>query len=266
MQTATWKIAPAIACGNGIVYKPSPLAPITSVILAQILQSAGVPDGLVSIVQGGGKTGSAICQTRDIKKVSFTGSVATGKIIAQMSASDFIKPVTLELGGKSSCVIFDDVDIDTAVAGAMMANFYTQGSVCSNASKVLVHKNILDDFTKALVEKTKNLKIGDPLDESTRVGACISKDHLEKVKGYIDGAVKEGANLVFGGQKATVASLPEGYFLEPCILSGITPEMKVYKEEIFGAVLLIIPFETEEEALKMANDTPFGLAAGVFTK
>ncbi|KAE9549398.1 hypothetical protein FO519_007388 [Halicephalobus sp. NKZ332] len=265
MQTATWKIAPAIACGNGIVYKPSPLAPITTVILAQILQLAGVPDGLVNIVQGGGKTGSAICQTRDVKKISFTGSVSTGRIIAQMSSSDFVKPVTLELGGKSSCIIFDDVDIDTAVSGAMMANFFSQGSVCTNASKILIQKKILEDFTKTLVEKTRKLKIGDPLEESTRVGACISKSHLERVKGYIQEALKEGAELVFGGQPATVPGLPEGYFLEPCILSGIKPEMKIYKDEVFGAVLLIIPFETEEEALKIANNTQFGLAAGVFT-
>uniref|UniRef100_A0AC34RQ30 Aldehyde dehydrogenase domain-containing protein n=1 Tax=Panagrolaimus sp. JU765 TaxID=591449 RepID=A0AC34RQ30_9BILA len=191
MQTASWKIAPAIACGNGIVYKPSPLAPISSVILAQLLQHSGVPDGLVNVVQGGGKTGSAICQTRDVKKVSFTGSVATGRIIAQNAAADFVKPVTLELGGKSSCIIFDDCGVDMAVAGAMMANFFSQGAVCSNASKVLVHKNILNEFVESLVEKTKQLKIGDPLKEDTRVGACISKDHLDKVKSYIDGAVKE---------------------------------------------------------------------------
>uniref|UniRef100_A0A914PD77 Aldehyde dehydrogenase domain-containing protein n=1 Tax=Panagrolaimus davidi TaxID=227884 RepID=A0A914PD77_9BILA len=265
MQTASWKIAPAIACGNAVVYKPSPLAPVSAVILAHILQHVGVPDGLVNIVQGGAHTGSAICQSRAISKVSFTGSVNTGKIIAQNAASDFVKPVTLELGGKSSCIIFEDSNIDLGVTGAMMANFFSQGQVCSNASKVLVHKCILEPFTKALVKRTSEMIIGDPLNEATRIGATISAEHLEKVKGYIDGATEEGAHLVHGGNRAVVNGLPNGYFLEPCILSNITPEMKVYKYEIFGSVLCIIPFETDEEALRIANDTPFGLAAGIFT-
>uniref|UniRef100_A0AC34GT60 Aldehyde dehydrogenase domain-containing protein n=1 Tax=Panagrolaimus sp. ES5 TaxID=591445 RepID=A0AC34GT60_9BILA len=265
MQTASWKIAPAIACGNAVVYKPSPLAPVSAVILAHILHHVGVPDGLVNVVQGGAKTGAAICQSRAISKVSFTGSVTTGNIIAQNAASDFVKPVTLELGGKSSCIIFEDSNIELAVTGAMMANFFSQGQVCSNASKVLVHKSILEPFTKALVERTSEMIIGDPLNEATRIGATISIAHLEKVKGYIDGAVEEGAHLIHGGNRAVVNGLPNGYFLEPCILSNITPQMKVYKDEIFGSVLLIIPFDTDEEALRIANDTPFGLAAGIFT-
>uniref|UniRef100_A0A7E4UTC3 Aldedh domain-containing protein n=1 Tax=Panagrellus redivivus TaxID=6233 RepID=A0A7E4UTC3_PANRE len=265
IQTATWKIAPAIACGNAIIYKPSPLTPVTAVILAELLQSAGVPDGLVNVLQGGGLTGGSICQARGINKVTFTGSVSTGKLIAQGAAADYVKPVTLELGGKSSCIIFEDCDIDMAVSGAMMANFYSQGQVCSNASKVLVHRSILEPFTKSLIEHTAKMPIGDPLNPKTRIGATVSAEHLAKVNGFTASAVAEGAKLLHGGQKASVPDFPNGYYLEPAVLTGITPKMTVYGEEIFGAVLLIIPFDTDDEALGIANDTCFGLAAGIFT-
>ncbi|KAH7731795.1 Protein ALH-11 a [Aphelenchoides avenae] len=266
IQTATWKIAPAIACGNAIIYKPSPLAPVSSVILAQLLQCAGVPDGIVNILQGEAETGAAICESSDIRKVSFTGSVETGQRIAAACASRNVKPVTLELGGKSSCIVFDDSDVELAVHGALMANFFSQGQVCSNASKVLVHRSILDEFTSELVKKTGCMRIGDPMNEATHVGASISMEHMEKVRGFIKGALQQGAKLLYGGDRVTVEGCENGYYLSPCILSDIRPEMTVYSTEIFGSVLLIIPFETDEEALRIANDTHFGLAAGVFTR
>uniref|UniRef100_A0A914BZM9 Aldehyde dehydrogenase domain-containing protein n=1 Tax=Acrobeloides nanus TaxID=290746 RepID=A0A914BZM9_9BILA len=245
IQTATWKIAPAIACGNAIVYKPSPLAPISAVILAQLLQCAGVPNGIVNIVQGEAITGTAICESTGINKVSFTGSSSTGKKIVETCAKIHVKPVTLELGGKSSCIIFEDADMEMAVNGAMMANFFSQG--------------------QKVAESTAQLVIGDPLNEATHVGASISNEHMKKVKGYIDGAIKQGAKLIYGGEPVSVEGLESGFYLSPCILSGVTRGMTVYHEEIFGSVMLIIPFESDEEALKMANDTEFGLAAGVFT-
>uniref|UniRef100_A0A1I7RSD3 Aldedh domain-containing protein n=1 Tax=Bursaphelenchus xylophilus TaxID=6326 RepID=A0A1I7RSD3_BURXY len=265
IQTASWKIVPAIACGNSIIYKPSPLTPVTTVLLAEILTMAGIPDGVVNIVQGEADTGTAICKHPDIRKVSFTGSVATGKRIAQNSNNENIKPVTLELGGKSACVIFDDADIEVAVHGAMMANFYSQGQVCSNASKVFVHSSIIEDFTNLLVNKVKAMKIGDPLDKSVHVGASISEDHINKVLGYVEDAVKHGAKKLYGGEKVKVPGLEKGFYMSPCILDNVQPSMRAYREEIFGPVLLIIPFEDEEEVLARANETDYGLAAGVFT-
>ncbi|CAD5224849.1 unnamed protein product [Bursaphelenchus okinawaensis] len=265
IQTATWKIAPAIACGNSIIYKPSPLTPVTSVLLAEILTMAGIPDGVVNIVQGEAETGTAICSHPDIRKVSFTGSVQTGKKIAQNSNNDNIKPVTLELGGKSACIVFDDADIEVAVHGTMMANFYSQGQVCSNASKVFVHTSIIEDFTNMLVNKVKAMKVGDPLDKAVHVGASISSDHVDKVLGFVDDAVKDGARKLCGGEKVKIEGLENGYYMSPCVLSNLQPTMRAYREEIFGPVLLVIPFENEEDVLDRANETEYGLAAGVFT-
>ncbi|TKR77011.1 hypothetical protein L596_018063 [Steinernema carpocapsae] len=265
IQTATWKIAPAIACGNAIIYKPSPLAPVSSVILAHLLQFAGVPDGIVNILQGEGETGKAICESKLIDKVSFTGSVGTGKRILKSCAERNVKSVTLELGGKSSCIIMPDADLEMAVSGAMMANFYSQGQVCSNASRVLVHRSILEEFTSRLAKRTSAMRVGDPFHDATHVGASITAEHVKKVSGYIDQAVKQGAKLVCGGEPIRPEGLENGYYLSPCVLSDVTSSMTVYHEEIFGAVLLVIPFESDEEALRIANDTEFGLANGIFT-
>ncbi|KAF8357954.1 alh-11, partial [Pristionchus pacificus] len=266
LQTCSWKTAPALAAGNSVVYKPSPLSPLTARLLGELLQEAGLPDGVYNVVQGEGETGAALVESPEVNKVSFTGSIPTGKRIMQACAARSIKPLTLELGGKSSLIILEDADVDSAVAGAMMANFFSQGQVCSNASKVLVHRSIVDVFTERLIAKTAKMKVGDPLDESTRVGAAISREHMDKVRAYIDGAVAAGARLLYGGRRVTVAGLEGGFYLEPAILSAITESMAVYKEEIFGSVLLVIPFDEESEALGMANDTDMGLAAGVFTK
>ncbi|VDO08884.1 unnamed protein product [Brugia timori] len=267
MLTASWKIAPALMCGNAVLYKPSPFAPITSVVLAQILQAAGLPDGVLSVLQGEGETGQAICEHGGINKVTFTGSTATGsKILASCSLLDRIKPVTLELGGKSAMIICEDADIDVAVTGALMANFFAQGEVCSNASKVLVHVSRYDEFRQKVVKQTKNLAIGDPLLKETKIGATISREHLNKVKTYISEAVQQGAKLLCGGDEVKVKGLENGYYLSPAILDSINEQMKIYKEEVFGAAMLIIPFQNNEDAIRMANDTLYGLAAGVFTR
>ncbi|KAL6725727.1 hypothetical protein Aduo_007761 [Ancylostoma duodenale] len=187
IQTCTWKVAPALACGNAVVYKPSPLAPVSAVLLGQILQMAGLPAGAYNVIQGDSETGSALIQNPLVKKISFTGSVPTGKKIMQGCAARNVKPVTLELGGKSSLIIFDDADVDSAVSGAMMANFFSQGQVCTNASKVLVHRSLVDEFVARLREKTSAMRVGDPLEEETKVGAHISRQHMDSVKKYIDG-------------------------------------------------------------------------------
>ncbi|CAG9532855.1 unnamed protein product [Cercopithifilaria johnstoni] len=265
--TASWKIAPALMCGNAVIYKPSPFAPVTSVVLAQILQAAGLPNSVLSILQGEGETGQAICEHRGINKISFTGSTVTGsKILTSCSLLGRIKPVTLELGGKSAMVVCEDADIDVAVTGAFMANFFSQGEVCSNASKVLVHMSCYDEFRQKVVKQTKNLVIGDPLLKETKIGATISREHLNKVKAYIDEAVQQGAKLLCGGDEVKVKGLENGYYLSPAVLDSITEQMRIYKEEVFGAAMLIIPFQSNEDAIRMANDTPYGLAAGVFTR
>uniref|UniRef100_A0A8C9X293 Aldehyde dehydrogenase 9 family, member A1b n=1 Tax=Sander lucioperca TaxID=283035 RepID=A0A8C9X293_SANLU len=251
-QIAAWKSAPALACGNSMVFKPSPVTPVTAVMLAEIYAEAGAPEGLLNVVQGGQETGSLLCHHPDVAKVSFTGSVPTGKKIMEM-ASKGVKPVTLELGGKSPLLIFQDSDLENAVRGALMANFLSQGQVCSNGTRVFVQKNILPEFVEEVVKRTRAIEIGDPLLESTRMGALVNQPHLEKVLSFVDQAKKEGATVLL-----------------PCILLANTINdlntMTCVKEEIFGPVMSVLSFETEEEVLQRANNTTMGLAAGVFTR
>lgn len=266
LQTSSWKIAPALACGNTFVYKPSQLTPLTVVMLAQILREAGVPEGVFNVIQGEGETGSLLCKHQKVSKLSFTGSIETGTKIMQAGAVG-VRPVTLELGGKSPLIIFEDADMKNAVKGALMANFFTQGEVCSNAARVFVQKSILDTFTTEFVRQAKSMKIGDPLHEDTTVGATICKQHADKVLGYITSAVEEGAKIECGGERVVVpGECSEGYYLSPCVLTNCHDEMKAVKEEIFGSVATILPFETEQEVVERANNTPFGLGGGVFTK
>jgi len=266
MQTCSWKVAPALACGNTIVYKPSEFTPLTSLALAELAAEVGLPPGTFNIIQGGGDVGRQLCSHPDVAKISFTGSVQTGIKIMETASKD-LKRVTLELGGKSPLIIFDDCDIDNAVKGAVMANFFSQGQVCSNAARVFVHRSIAKEFTDKLVETTRNLKIGDPADEDTKVGATISKSQAEKVLGYIDSAVKEGAVILCGGERVIQPGrLADGYYISPCILDHCHDDMTAVKEEIFGAVLTILQFDTEDEVIVRANNTPFGLAGGLFTK
>uniref|UniRef100_A0A673AK56 4-trimethylaminobutyraldehyde dehydrogenase B-like n=1 Tax=Sphaeramia orbicularis TaxID=375764 RepID=A0A673AK56_9TELE len=266
-QIAAWKSAPALACGNSMVFKPSPVTPVTAVLLGEIFAQAGAPEGLFNVVQGGQETGSLLCHHPDVAKVSFTGSVPTGKKIMEM-ASHGVKPVTLELGGKSPLLIFKDSDLENAVRGALMANFLSQGQVCSNGTRVFVQKDVLPEFVEEVVERTQAIEIGDPLLETTRMGALVSRPHLDKVLSYVDQAKKEGATVLCGGE-AFVPSDPKlrgGYYMTPCVLGNCTDEMTCVKEEIFGPVMSVLSFETEEEVLHRANDTSLGLAAGVFTR
>ncbi|KAG8223695.1 hypothetical protein J437_LFUL004060 [Ladona fulva] len=266
MQTCTWKVAPALACGNTFVYKPSPFTPLTSLALAEILTEVGVPEGAYNVLQGDGDTGSFLCQHPDIAKISFTGSVATGSKVMAAGAMG-IKKVTLELGGKSPLIIFEDADMKNAIKATLMANFLTQGEVCSNGTRVFVQDGIYDEFLKQIVDATKKLKIGDPFLEDTTVGATITKEHAERVMNYIEKAKSEGAVVECGGKREILPPpLDGGYFISPCILSSCKDEMTVVKEEVFGAVLSLLKFSKEDEVVKRANATQFGLAGGVFTK
>lgn len=264
-QVMTWKAAPALVCGNTFIYKPSQFTPLTSVILAEIFTAVGMPPGVVNVVQGDGATGEALCSHLHVAKVSFTGSVETGKKIMK-SCANTMKKVTMELGGKSALIVFDDCDIVNAVKATLLGNFLTQGEVCSNCTRVFVQRTVLEDFQSRLVSATKKMKIGDPTEESTTVGAVISESHGQKILDYVASAKQEGAVIACGGERV----VPEndhlkGCFISPCVITGCTDNMKVVQEEVFGPVISVLPFDSEEEAVQRANSSPYGLAAGVMT-
>ncbi|MDX5932853.1 betaine-aldehyde dehydrogenase [Acidiphilium acidophilum] len=264
LQIACWKAAPALVCGNAVIFKPAPQTPLTALELARIFQQAGLPDGLFNVVNGLGETGRLLVEHPGIGKISLTGSVATGKAVAALAAAS-LKRVTLELGGKSPIIICDDADIDSAVNAAMLGNFYSAGEICSNGTRVFVHRSIHDRFLAALVEKTRSLVIGDPLDPATQIGALISPEHMNKVLTHIEAGKAAGARLVTGGQRRTTGSLAHGNFVEPTIFADCTDTMSIAQEEIFGPVMAVFAFETDAEATARANATPYGLSAAVFT-
>ena len=265
IQIACWKSAPALACGNAMVFKPSDLTPLTAMKLAEIYAEAGIPAGVFNVVQGDGRTGDALVRHPRVAKVSLTGSVPTGKAI-MAAAADTLKAVTLELGGKSPLVIFEDADLDHAVSAALLANFYTQGEICSNGTRVYVHRSMHDAFVDALRARTEKMVIGDPLDPRTDVGALISEAHLAKVLGFIDAGIAAGAHVVCGGRRAGGSELIDrGNFVEPTIFTACTDDMSIVQDEIFGPVMSVLAFDDEAEVVTRANATEFGLAAGVFT-
>ena len=267
IQIACWKSGPALACGNSMVFKPAELSPQSAVFLAEIYKEAGLPNGVFNVVQGEAEVGKMLTHHPDIKKVSLTGEVETGKKV-MAAAAGTLKHVTLELGGKSPIIICEDANIDEAVNGALIGNFYTQGELCSNGTRVYVAESIKDKFLEKLIEKTKQLIIGDPTKMETQIGALISQEHFEKVMGYIEIGINEGAKLHCGGKRFLShkqAELNEGFFVEPTIFEEDNEEARIVKEEIFGPVMTVLTFKTEEEAIKKANDTIYGLAAGVFT-
>ncbi len=265
LQIAAWKAAPALAAGNTMVFKPSELTPTNAFEFANVLAEAGLPPGVFNAVQGRGSTGRALVEHPGVDKVSITGSVATGKKVMAGAAAT-LKHVTMELGGKSPLIVFDDADLDNAVSGALLGNFYTQGEICSNGTRVFVHRSVHDDFVGRLRERTERMVVGDPLDWKTHVGSLISPEHLDKVLGYVRLGVEEGATLLTGGDRVTEGDLANGCFVRPAIFVGCDDGMRIVREEIFGPVACVLPFEDEDEVVRRANDTDFGLAAGVFTK
>lgn len=265
IQIACWKSAPALACGNVMIFKPSEVTPLTALRLAEIYTQAGLPNGVFNVLQGDGRVGQALIAHNDIAKISITGEVNTGKKIMAAAAST-LKHVTMELGGKSPLIIFDDSDLENAVSAALMANFYTQGEICSNGTRVFVQQNIYDAFLKRLIERTAKMKIGDPMNPETHMGSLIHRKHMDQVIGYIETGKREGAHLAYGGKEVHVKGFEGGCFLQPTIFSDCQDHMTIVKEEIFGPVMSVLKFTSEEEVIARANDTTMGLAAGVFTK
>ena len=266
LQIACWKAAPALACGNAMIFKPSEETPLGALKLAEIFSEAGLPDGVFNVLQGDGEVGSWLSHHPDIAKVSFTGEVGTGKKV-MAGAATTLKDVTMELGGKSPLIIFDDADVDNAVSAAMLGNFYTQGEICTNGTRVFVQKEIYPTFIKKLIERTKNnIIVGDPMDPETNFGALISAKHQRLVLDYIDLGLKEGATLLQGGAAVSPIGCDSGYFVEPTIFTDCNDTMRICCEEIFGPVMSVLTFDDEDEVIKRANATEFGLAAGVFTQ
>ncbi|WBA18694.1 betaine-aldehyde dehydrogenase [Salinivibrio kushneri] len=265
IQIAMWKSAPALAAGNAMVFKPSEETPLTALKLAEIFAEAGMPAGVFNVVQGDYRVGQMLTAHPEIAKVSFTGEVGTGKTVMG-DAAKTLKSVTMELGGKSPCIVFDDADLDNAVSAAMVANFYTQGEVCTHGTRVFVHDSIYDAFVEQLKARTEKLVIGDPTDMNTQVGALISTEHLNKVMTAIETAKQSGATLLTGGYRVTENGLDKGNFVAPTIFTDCDDSMAHVRDEIFGPVMSVLRFSDEEEVVARANNTHYGLAAGVFTQ
>ena len=265
IQVAGWKSAPALAMGNAMVFKPSENTPLTALALAEVYSEAGLPDGIFNVVQGFGDVGAALAGHEAVAKISMTGSVPTGRKVLALAGS-LMKHATMELGGKSPLIVFDDADLENAVGGAMLGNFYSTGQVCSNGTRVFVQKGLHDRFVDRLVERTKKIRIGDPLDPETQMGPLISKAQHDKVLGYIAIGQDEGATLRQGGGVPSLQGFEGGFFVEPTIFTDVADRMRIAREEIFGPVMTVLSFDDEDEVVARANDTEFGLAAGVFTR
>ena len=260
-QIACWKGAPALACGNTMVFKPSETTPLSALKVAEILVEAGAPPGVFNVVQGMGEVGRALITDPRVAKVSLTGSVPTGRKV-YAAAAEGIRHVTMELGGKSPILVFEDADLDNAVSGAILGNFYSTGQVCSNGTRVFVQRGVKEAFLARLTERLKGVVMGDPMDEATNFGPMVSARQRDIVLGYIERGRAEGARLVAGGKAVD----RPGFFIEPTVFADVTDDMTIAREEIFGPVLSVLDFETEDEALARANATEFGLAASVFTR
>ncbi|SNX67404.1 betaine aldehyde dehydrogenase [Cereibacter ovatus] len=259
-QIACWKAAPALAFGNAMIFKPSEVTPLGALKLAEILIEAGLPPGLFNVVQGRGAVGAALVSDPRVAKVSLTGSVPTGRKVYAMAAEG-IRHVTMELGGKSPLIVFDDADLDSAIGAAMLGNFYSAGQICSNGTRVFVQKGIKAAFLSGLAARADAIRMGDPLDPDTQMGPLVSQAQLEKVLAHIDRARSEGGRLVCGGE----ASVSPGCYVQPTVFADVTDSMTLAREEVFGPVMAVLDFDTEDEVIARANATQFGLAAGVFT-
>ena len=259
-QIACWKGAPALACGNAMIFKPSETTPLCALKVAEILIEAGLPAGLYNVIQGMGDVGASLVSDPRVDKVSLTGSVPTGRKVYAAAASQ-MKHVTMELGGKSPLVIFDDADLENCVSGAILANFYSTGQVCSNGTRVFVQSGILDNFLNRLTERLELAVIGDPQDERTNFGPMVSERQLDIVLSYIKKGKAEGARLITGGNRIP----SDGYYVQPTVFADVTDDMSIAREEVFGPLMSVLSFDNEEEVVGRANATEFGLAAGVFT-
>jgi betaine-aldehyde dehydrogenase len=264
---AAWKLAPALAAGNTVVLKPAEQTPVGAMELAKLIQEAGFPEGVVNVVPGYGETaGAALASHPGIDKVAFTGSTEVGKLIAKAAADNLTK-VSLELGGKAPNIVFADSNMDQAVAGAMMGIFYNQGQVCCAGSRLFVEETVKDEFLSKLSERAERIAVGDPMDKGTQMGPQVSEEQLNRIKGYVDIARNEGASVVSGGSSPDLdEKFQKGYFFRPTIFADVNNKMRVAQEEIFGPVVSVISFKDEDDLLKQANDTIYGLSAGIWTQ
>ena len=265
IQIACWKSAACLAAGNSMVFKPSEETPLSVLKLAEIYTEAGMPPGVFNVVQGDYRVGQYLTRHSRVAKVSFTGESTTGKKVMSDAAST-LKEVTLELGGKSPLIVFNDANLDNAVSGALLANFYTQGEICTNGTRVFVQSEIYDEFLKLACKRSKKIKIGSPLKLDTQMGALISQDHLDKVMGYIERAKQSNSKLLIGGNRFISDETKNGFFVEPTIFADCSDKDPHVIDEIFGPVMSVLPFNDESEVIHRANETKFGLAAGVFTQ
>ncbi|KHF40092.1 betaine-aldehyde dehydrogenase [Halalkalibacter okhensis] len=262
---ASWKLAPALVTGNTLVMKPSEITPLTTVKVFELIEEAGVPAGVANLVLGAGHSvGAELSTNVDVDLISFTGGIETGKKIMQ-AASVNVKKIALELGGKNPNVVFSDADFETAVDQAMNAVFFHAGQICSAGTRLIIEESIHDEFVKALVERVKNIKLGSGFDEDTQMGPLISAEHLAKVESYVETGIKEGAKLVLGGKRPEDPALQNGFFYLPTIFTDCTTNMSIVQDEAFGPIITVEKFQTEEEAIKLANDSIYGLAGGVWT-
>jgi aldehyde dehydrogenase (NAD+) len=260
-----WKLGPALAAGNTVVVKPSEITPVSTLRVAELAREAGLPPGVLNVVTGyGNPTGTALTAHRDVGKIAFTGSTAVGKAIAAEAAKS-LKRVSLELGGKSPNIVFDDADLPSAVSGLLAGIFGASGQTCMAGSRILVQRGVHDEVVRMLVERTASIRIGDPMQGATEMGTVASPEQLAKVQQYIQIGLDESAVLAIGGQRAAVDALPEGLFIQPTVFVNVDNKMRIAQEEIFGPVAAVIPFDDEDEAVAIANDTQMGLAAGIWT-
>ena len=266
IQIALWKSAPALAAGNAMIFKPSEITPLSALKLAAIFSEAGLPDGVFNVVQGDGRVGAMLAEHPDIAKISFTGGVETGKTVMASAGASSLKEVTMELGGKSPLIVFEDADLNRAADIAMMANFYSAGQVCTNGTRVFVPNTILRAFEAKILERVRRIRLGDPLNPDTNMGPLASFPHLEKVLGLIESGKAEGARLLAGGDRATEGALMRGAYVQPTVFTDCRDDMRIVREEIFGPVMSILGYDTEEEVIRRANATHYGLAAGVVTE
>ncbi len=261
---SSWKLGPALACGNTVVWKPASLTPLTALRFGELAMEAGVPAGVINVITGNSEVGRTMVRHPGIDKIAFTGSTEVGKEIMR-GAADTMKRITLELGGKSPNIVFADADIDNAVKGAITGIFYGKGEVCNAGSRLFVESKVQDEFLEKLVARASKMRPADPLDPKTRMGAIVSQEQMQTVLGYIEAGKKEGAKLIAGGSRVSVDG-SKGYFIEPTIFSGVSNDMKIAQEEIFGPVLATISFDDIDQAVAQANQNPYGLASAVWTK
>ncbi|WCM22116.1 betaine-aldehyde dehydrogenase [Paraburkholderia bryophila] len=266
IQIACWKSAPALAAGNAMIFKPSEITPLSALKLAEIYTEAGVPAGVFNVVQGDGRVGALLAAHPDIEKISFTGGVETGKKVMSLAGASSLKEVTMELGGKSPLLVFDDANLERAADIAMSANFFSAGQVCTNGTRVFVQRSVMERFETLVLERVKRIRVGAPDDPHTNFGPLVSAAQLQKVLGYIESGVQEGARLIAGGRRLTEGHFGHGQYVEPTVFADCRDEMRIVREEIFGPVMSLLVFDDEDEAVERANHTAYGLAAGVVTE